>query len=283
MVGCCLALTTDCRLYSSHFCQCCLGPVPAGWDACCCRCSVELTGGSTHQLIFQINLLLGHVTLGCAIAFAGGDMDAVHNWSQYTHWTWHCTSSSDLLEYHTTHRYCTSLDVHAMGHVVLLTRAVSLDPLKQAWCSTSSDLIECYAMPVSAVCHWMCSLLDAMLSKAMLGGLHAVALTGRIRTCLICAVHHRTCWKDMRCCTTKVQSPLPTLSPCICSGAVAAFHRTGMWLACLSFSSQCSFSCQFRAEETSCLCNYIKLIRSMLLFPRVGSVESHAKRDTVEK
>ena len=146
MVGCCLALTTDCRLYSSHYCQCCLGPLPAGWDACCCRCSVELTGGSTHQLIFQINLLLGHVTLGCAIAFAGGDMDAVHNWSQYTHWTWHCTSSSDLLEYHTTRRYCTSLDVHAMGHVALLTRAVPLDRLKQTWCSTSSDLIECYVM-----------------------------------------------------------------------------------------------------------------------------------------
>ena len=90
--------------------------------------------------VFQINSQLGHVTLGCAIALAGGDMDAVHNWSQYTHWTWHCTSSSDLLEYHTTCRYLTSLDVHAMGHVALLTTAVSLDPLKQAWCSTSSDI-----------------------------------------------------------------------------------------------------------------------------------------------
>ena len=93
--------------------------------------------------VFQINSLLGHVTLGCAIVLPGGNMDAVHNWSQYTHWTWHCTSSSDLLEYHTTCRYLTSLDVHAMGHVALLTRAVSLDPLKQAWCSTSSDLTEC--------------------------------------------------------------------------------------------------------------------------------------------
>ena len=47
---CCLALTTDCRLYSSHCRQCCLGHVPAEWDACCCRCSVELAEGSTRQL-----------------------------------------------------------------------------------------------------------------------------------------------------------------------------------------------------------------------------------------
>ena len=125
--------------------------------------------------------------------------------------------------------------------VTLLTRVVvSLDPLKQAWCSTSSDLIECYAMPVSAVCHWMCSPLDALRSRSVLGG-QCVALTGRIHTCLICAVHHWTCWKDTRCCTTKVQSQSPTLSPCICSGTVAAFQRTGMWLACLNLSSQCSY------------------------------------------
>ena len=47
--GCCLALTTDRRLYSSHCRQCCLGPVLAGWDACCCRCSVDLAGGSIRQ------------------------------------------------------------------------------------------------------------------------------------------------------------------------------------------------------------------------------------------
>ena len=103
------------------------------------------------------------------------------------------------------------------------------------------DRMLCDAKPtVNAVCHWMCSPLDAMLSRAMLGGLYVVALTGRIRTYL-CAVHHWTCWKDMRCCTTKVQSQSPTLSPCICSGAVASLPRTGMWLACLSFSSQCSY------------------------------------------
>ena len=172
MVGCWLALTTDCRLYSSNCRQCCLGPVPAGWDACCCRCTIKLAGGSirrSHRSCISINSLLGHVTLGCAIALAGGDMDAVHNWSQYTHWTWHCTTSSDLLEYHTTHRgtvhrwTCMPWDM-----VTLLTRAVSLNPLKQTWYSTSSDLIECYAMHVCAVCHWMCSLLDTMLSGAVL-------------------------------------------------------------------------------------------------------------------
>ena len=63
-----------------------------------------------------------------------------------------------------------------------------------------------------------------------------VALTGRMRTCLICAVHHWTCRKDMRCCMIKVQFLSPTLSSCIFSGAVAALHRTGMWLVCLSVS-----------------------------------------------
>ena len=88
------------------------------------------------------------MTLGCAIAFAGGDMDAVHNWSQYTpalDMTLHIIIQLAGVPYNTS-PYCTSLDVHAMGHVALLTRAVPLDRLKQTWCSTSSDLIVCYVM-----------------------------------------------------------------------------------------------------------------------------------------
>ena len=104
----------------------------------------------------------------------------------------HLTCWSTTQHVGTVHRWtCMPWDM-----VTLLTRVgVSLDPLKQTWCSTSSELIECYAMPVSAVCHWMCSLLDVMRSRAVLGGICVVALAGRIRTCLICAVHDRTCWK----------------------------------------------------------------------------------------
>ena len=78
--GCCLALMTDCRLYSSHCHQCCLSPVPAaGWNMCCCQCTVEIAEGSIRQLEHQscisMNSLLGHVALGCAIAYSHAEGD----------------------------------------------------------------------------------------------------------------------------------------------------------------------------------------------------------------
>ena len=69
-----------------------------------------------------MNSLLGHVTLSCAIALAGGDVTpcmfnvitlAGHDTAHHpTRWS-------------TTIRQCgTSLDLHAIGHVTLLTRVV---------------------------------------------------------------------------------------------------------------------------------------------------------------
>ena len=132
VVGCCLALTTDFRLYSSHCRQCCLGPVPAEWDPCCCRCSVELAEGSICQ-VMSLELHSKYTrcldtwrcsSKGCAIALAGGDVTpcmfdvitlAGHDAARHpTGWS-------------TTTRPCgTSLDLHAIGLVTLLTRAVSL-------------------------------------------------------------------------------------------------------------------------------------------------------------
>ena len=157
MVGCCLALTTDCRLYSSNCRQCCLGPVPAGWDACCCRCTIKLAGGSIRRQwqlmsseLYSNKLAAWTCDAGLCYCTRWRGHDAVHKWSHFTHWTWHY-ASSDLLEYHTTCRYCSSLDLHVMGHVTLLTRAVPLEPLKQTCCSTSSDLTECYTMLLSVL------------------------------------------------------------------------------------------------------------------------------------
>ena len=130
---------------------------------------LELTGENICHLMLgaalQIISLLGHVTLGCAIALAGGDTAAMHVWRcTLAHWTWHRTPS-DLLEYHTARQCCSSLDVHAIAHVALLTRVVvgpaEVDMMQHVIIWFGGILRD---TAVSAVC----SPLDVMLSRAVL-------------------------------------------------------------------------------------------------------------------
>ena len=243
MVGCCLVLNTDCWLNSSDCRQCCLDLYPLdGMHVAVGALSNSLeeayadTGNWCHWSCIPINSLLGHVTLGCAIhGTRWRGHGAVHNWSHYTHWTWHYTSS-DLLEYHTTCRCCTSLDLHAMGHGDAVNKGCVIG-------AAEADMMQHIVWP------------DRMLHDACQCCMPLDVLTaGRaaLKSCVGTAMCRCTHWEnthlprccallDMRCCITKVQSQSSTLSQCICSGAVAAFHRTGMWLACLSFSSQRSY------------------------------------------
>ena len=121
-----LALLLPLSPMLSRPCTCWMGRVLLSVPLCW-TCWRKHTPTDEIGAAFQINLLLGHVTGLChCTRWRGHDAQV---WRQYTHWTWHCTSS-DLLEYHATRQCCMSLDLHAIGHVALLTRAVSLDPLK---------------------------------------------------------------------------------------------------------------------------------------------------------
>ena len=105
-------------------------------------------------------------------------------------------------------------------------------------------------------------------------GLCVVALTGRIHICLVCALHHWTCWKDMRCCTTKVQFLLPTLSSCICNGAVAV--STTLVCDRLVLAFHLSVAMPILSSRDLLLMQIQSVLFTLAFFP-VESVDSHVK------
>ena len=106
-------------------------------------------------------------------------------------------------------------------------------------------------------------------------GLCVVALTGRIHICLVCALHHWTCWKDMRCCTTKVQFLSSTLSSCICNGAVAVSTTLVCDRIVLAFHLSVAMPI---LSSRDLLLMQIQSVLFTLAFSPLESVDFHVKR-----
>ena len=133
-----------------------------------------------------------------------------HVSSLYTHWTRH-HASSDLLEYHTTRQCYTPLDFH-FGHALR-------DLMKElAWGVFDGGMrwMRWWGLCVVAQAHWenahlphLCRApLDLLIGHAMLYDEGPVSIANTV----IMYMQWRSC----------------------------CLHHTGMWLACISFSSQCS-------------------------------------------
>ena len=169
MEGCCLALITDCRLYSSHCYQCCLGPVPAGWNVCCCRCTVELAEGSIcqleHRSCISMNSLLwrwavplhAHSLKGtrCRACLA-----SVHSLDITLHIIWPIGVPQNVSTVHCLTCLPWTCDAVSMGCVV---GPAGVDTKQHIWLDKML-----HDTAVSAVCHWTCSSLDVMQSRAVL-------------------------------------------------------------------------------------------------------------------
>ena len=118
-----------------------------------------------HRSWFQINSPFGHVTLDCHCT-CWREHDAVHVWRQYTHWTWHCTSS-DLLEYHTARQILHAVGPSCPGTCDAVNKGCVVGPAEVDMRNTIWLDKMLHDTAVSAVCRWTWSPLNVMLPRAV--------------------------------------------------------------------------------------------------------------------
>ena len=180
-------------------CQCCmsLGVLALAHVILLTRAEVD-TEEDTRQHIIWLDKMLHDIAVSAVCRWARSPLNMMLSRAV----------SVDLLEakLHSAHRYFAS--VWRCYHVFCVVESTGKDKWPYNFGHALTDLVTQWAF--DDVVRWMRP-----------RELWVVALAGRTRTCFICAVHRWTCWKDMRCCTTKVKSLSSTLSPCICNGAVA--------------------------------------------------------------